>query len=392
MHDKLLKGLAGFSLIALSACGPAASSNSEQSLHTIQQGMGSWSSTPASLYYGGRRDHTATVLSGGDVLVAGGYNSVDLDTAEIYSSGSWSAVPNLMNDARSEHAATLLSTTGHEVLVTGGFNSSGPLSSAELYDPVNQSWTLTSYMNEARGGHTSTLLSDGRVMVAGGTAYGSELFSIEVYDPATGTWDYNPFALNVPHSAHTATLLPSGHVLIAGGSSFGNVVDTVEDCDPGNPSLSIPPSCSLLASMNFARAAHTATLVGSGTNAKVLVTGGYDSSFNSQDTSELYVISGSPPSWVTTGSLIDDRLGHTASLLSSGKVLVVGGKTQGGGPTAYRSSAELYDPAAGTWSADASMSTARVFHTASVLSSGHVLVTGGYSGSSNVGTSVEYTP
>lgn len=72
------------------------------------------------------------------------------------------------------------------------------------------------------------------------------------------------------------------------------------------------------------------------------------------------------------------RAEHTASILSNGKVLVIGGYNN----TALLSTAELYDPSTDTWTSTANMNIARVYHTASVLSNGKVLVTGGYNGTS----------
>src|SRR4051794_17998554 len=74
----------------------------------------------------------------------------------------------------------------------------------------------------------------------------------------------------------------------------------------------------------------------------------------------------------STGNLATPRNGHTATMLGSGKVLVVGGLTNGN-PLA---SAELYDPATGTWSATGSLTTARFAHTATLLPNGKVLVAG----------------
>src|SRR2546421_6370369 len=70
------------------------------------------------------------------------------------------------------------------------------------------------------------------------------------------------------------------------------------------------------------------------------------------------------PSWRYTGSLNTQRSGHTATLLSNGKVLVVGG---GDGVT---TSAELYDPATGTWSLTGTLNVARESHTATLLPNG----------------------
>ena len=77
--------------------------------------------------------------------------------------------------------------------------------------------------------------------------------------------------------------------------------------------------------------------------------------------------------WTATGSLGTARYDHTATLLPSGKVLVAGGQNNG----RHLSSAELYDPASGTWTATGSLGTARHAHTATLLPSGKVLVAGG---------------
>ena len=65
---------------------------------------------------------------------------------------------------------------------------------------------------------------------------------------------------------------------------------------------------------------------------------------------------------------------HTATLLANGKVLVAGGYNENGSDLA---SAELYDPATGTWSPTGSLGTARDSHTATLLTNGKVLVAGG---------------
>src|SRR5437016_13593628 len=74
---------------------------------------------------------------------------------------------------------------------------------------------------------------------------------------------------------------------------------------------------------------------------------------------------GSPVNFVTTGSLAPPRIGHTATLLPNGKVLVAGGGVR---------AAELYDPASGTWTATGSLNTGT--DTATLLPNGMVLVTG----------------
>ncbi len=121
------------------------------------------------------------------------------------------------------------------------------------------------------------------------------------------------------------------------------------------------------ASMATPRVYHTATLLLSG---KVLVVGGHDNSGSYLASAELYAPNGG--TWTTTGSMTNARGSHTATLLPSGKVLVTGGSDNNA-----LASAELYDPATETWTPTTPMSNARSNHTATLLPSGKVLVAGG---------------
>jgi hypothetical protein len=138
------------------------------------------------------------------------------------------------------------------------------------------------------------------------------------------------------------------------------------------------------ASMHVERAYDTATLLKDG---QVLVAGGMRNSSNSDNglslgTNSCELYDPSTGSWSVTGSLHDNRFGHTATLLNDGRVLVVGGMiSQRLGLT---SSCELYDPATGSWNLTGSLNIPRYFHTATLLSDGNVLVAGGHNGSARV--------
>ena len=114
-------------------------------------------------------------------------------------------------------------------------------------------------------------------------------------------------------------------------------------------------------SMTTARQDHAATLLPGG---KVLVTGG-----SGDASAELY--DPATGTFSRTGSMTSPRGYHTATLLSDGRVLIAGG---------YEGtvSAELYDPATGSFTATGSMTTARSSHTATLLNDGKVLIAGGY--------------
>jgi hypothetical protein len=249
------------------------------------------------------------------------------------------------------HVGLILALVG----LMGGATLLGPARPAS--SQVVASWTFTGKLNTAREfGHTATLLPNGKVLVAGGEGGFGTLNSAELYDPATGTWSITA-SLNAARSGHTATLLPNGKVLVVGD------YNATELYDPATGTWSFTGN------LNIARAGHTATLL---LNGKVLVAGdGFP-----EKTTELY----DPATgiWTRTGDLHTDREYHTATLLSNGKVLLVaGGYNCQTGVCSLLNTAELYDPAAGTWSITASLNTARFFHTATLLPNGQVLVAGG---------------
>ncbi|PYS29126.1 MAG: hypothetical protein DMF75_17780, partial [Acidobacteria bacterium] len=187
---------------------------------------------------------------------------------------------------------------------------------------------------------------------------------------AAPSWSFTG-NLNAPRSRQTATLLPNGKVLVAGGDYASNYSGdlTAELYDPANGSWSSTGS----AASDFGTGREppgsfgsTATLLPSG---KVLVAGGTegDSPFNS---AELY--DPATGTWSITGRLTTERQNHTATLLPNGKVLVVGGFNYDLDDSL--NSAELYDPNTGTWSRTGSLNTGRVYHTATLLPNGKVLV------------------
>ncbi len=143
------------------------------------------------------RGHSATRLTNGKVLIAGGKNvttssSTVLATAQLFDpssgSGTWSSA-GTMTAPRQQHSATLLSPTivaNGQVLVAGGSNSTtATLSSAELFNGTS-TWTATSNLLAATKAQTASLLSNGLVLIAGGVNGTTTVPAAEVYDPSRG--------------------------------------------------------------------------------------------------------------------------------------------------------------------------------------------------------------
>jgi len=178
---------------------------------------------------------------------------------------------------------------------------------------------------------TANLLTDGRVLVAGGVGSGAiAVASADLYDPVSRTFSATGSMSNPRYAAASVRLL-DGRVFVAGGEGVdGKGINTVEIYNP------------------------------------------------------------TAATWQTTGNMSTARVNPTATLLENGKVLVVGGYSVDSNCCAL-TSAEIYDPVAGSFSSTGSMSTARRNSTATLLNNGTVLIAGGYNGS-NVDAPEIYNP
>jgi len=343
--------------------------------------------------------HSATLLSTGNVLIAGGVNCPTagncsyLSSAEIYDPNN-NTFKQTGNMAATRSAPAVLLPNG-KVLVAGGYScdSNGnctSLSNAEIYDAASGVFSSASNMTVDRAGHTMTLLNTGKVLIAGGESCISAssctaLKSAEIYDPLSGTFTAAGGTLQFARFGAAATILNNGNVLIAGGydgSGFpaaGEIYVTQFDF-----------FTSTAGGLGTPRYQPSSTLLNNG---RVLIAGG--------------TTCATPACPINTAELYDDTIGrfistpgnmnvavfnHTATLLNNGQVLIAGGYSSCTIACMSESGTQLYDPVAGTFSLGQPLGSSRAGHTSTLLANGDVILVGGNNNGVTLSASELYHP
>jgi len=317
----------------------------------------------------GRSDHTSVRLPDGRVLVSGGTDGTTvLKSAEVFdpSTEKWSPATD-MKTARRGHTMTLLQD--NKVLVTGGFDGKAALATAEIYDPSSNTWTATlGPMALSHRFHSATLLPDGKVLIAGGVA-GPLLTAdpkvTEIYTPSTGLFTAGP-SLQEARQGHTATMLKDSKVLFIGNSGDNSSAGKILTYNSATPASSTWTSTSTAINSRYN---HTATVLDVA-QSKVLVVGG-----GVAPTSvEIYNLD--TDTWSTVSPMSTARSLHTSTKLLDGRVLVVGGYDGKQSLT----SIEIYDPVLNSWTINSKvLNSARAMHTSTLLmNNGNVLIVGSY--------------
>ena len=276
-----------------------------------------------------------------------------------------------LNQQRHWHAATLL--PNGKVLIAGGlaeppeevqdpspggtviWRPSGPLASAEVFDPETGVSTPTGDLTVRRYNDNGFLLPDGRVLIMPGNG----ILPIEMYDPHSGRFDA---VAGMPSNVDitTATLLPNGEVFVTSWDHTG-----VFDPDAR--------AFHSIFKREETRRLHTATLLKDG---RVLIVGGLrGGQFEDGLVGRNVLYDPTSRGVSEAGNLQFDRINHKAVLLQDGRVLILGGTTN---RRSWVQTAEIYNPETNTFS-PAGVSTIDP-SAAVLLPSGDVLLIRSYNG------------
>lgn len=345
---------------------------------TITNGENTWTGTGPTLGYKATKPGTVTI----SVVVSNSYGTLPaLNSAPGSASTSAVAAPTLLLPTRVHPGDNWMKASVTDAGLT-------------------YAWSLVN-------GGAGTITADTNPMTAGFTvdptaaAYSTFQVQIDEHgttpDPntatatinvETGTWLVKDGgATTMLGSQPAGALLNNGRVLLCGGSTsdasgFFTTQNTAMIYDP-TTGRTVPT-----APMNVARTQHTATTLSDGT---VLVVGGLSQSGLNPptylDSAEIY--DPATGQWTLTmdSSLAQTIMSaqhawHTATRLADGRVAIIGGLTTGGAPTG---AIDLYDPATQTWGTPLALNINRWAHTATLLHDGTVFIAGGTDASNTVG-------
>ncbi len=334
--------------------------------------------------------------------------------------GAWSATPASLSVARSQFSQTGLAIhlSNGNILIPGGGTGGGAVAATDVYQ--NGAFITAMNLPMARTHAAAIALDNGAALYASGAATTGPTTIADRFNSGSNDWPY----LGITQVARTApgtARLPDGKVLIAGGGT-----NSAEVFNPTNSqfaltgALSVPRSGPLAAVLPSGKVAiiggvgsaapievfdATSGVFTSGPNhgpgsltqataallpdGKILYCGGCGapSTCTTPSLAACYTFDGATVS--PTGALTQGRGSHNMITLPTNRVLIVGGITSG---SPIGSAAE-YDPTSGQWTSTGGLLTARYDATIALLPNGQVLIAGGRTSASSMLASTEiYDP
>lgn len=340
------------------------------------------------------QDFAATVMSSGKVLAASGNDSTAGNTvplkANIYdpTAGTWSSTTTYYPHWYG--TVTLMTSAGQSwsgrVLVAGGNDANYTYQQAEYFDPSSSTWTVAGPTTGAgsmlaRSFHQAVWMpSVSKVLVMGGSDSNGSSTSAQLYDPSTNSWSSAASMSYGRGTFFTAAWLPTVSMVLVMGASNNQIAEVY---DPSANTWT--PTGNMTTTL---KRANNAVTLSSG---KVLLTGGLDGSNSSTANTEIFDPSSGYNSttrtygtWSAVASMNTAREFTAATLLSNGQVLVAGGYNRPSNQSL--ASAEIYNPTANTWTVTASMASKHQEYVLLTLPSGQALAIAGSNGSATIST------
>ncbi|TAG02348.1 MAG: hypothetical protein EAZ43_09410 [Betaproteobacteria bacterium] len=240
---------------------------------------------------------------------------------------------------------------GHPAILldTGKVLATGPDGHAELFDPVTNTWAVTSPMDVGSQLHNAVKLGDGRVLVVGGEvslgaldsfgqpAYGAITGRAATYSPQSGTWT-TVASLATARSESAAVVLAGGDALVIGGRTSGvgasaQRLASTERFNAAQNTWTAGPT------LPAERSSHAAVTL---SNGDVLVLGGLDNT--GVATNSCFKLATGANVWTSCQPMPAARSGLAVIPLADGRMLVHGGAQSAGFEP-------IYNPVSNTWEA-----------------------------------------
>lgn len=325
-----------------------------------------------------RASRSSVVTPNGKVVIVGGAATPQV---EIYDpdAGALRVAGNLL--AGLDDAQAVMLATG-EVLVRG--NAGGGRFATELFDPFSGQSRFVDDASAVGGASAKryagqlAVLKSGKALLIGGYGQGDTTVT-RMFDPGVGRWSYGP-KMTVARANFALASLWDGRLLAIGGEGGASLaLSSVEGLD------AVAGAWTRSDGLRTARSGHSAARLNDG---RVLVAGG-----DTMEGAENPVIGAEISARRALGVFAEaapalNRAGHTATLLATGELIVTGG-TSGGVPTER---VEIYDPVSKRWREAAKMNSARAGHTATLLGNGKLIVIGGYGAAGPLKTAELFDP
>lgn len=318
-----------------------------------------------------------TLLPNGKVLgtIQGGLSQVTTDTPLLYDpqTNTWSTTSSLGESIGGQTTTVL---PNGKVLLAGGYTycpadyQACATTIAKLYNPSTDTWAAVPSMPHPHADHAAVLLPNGKVAIIGGDdsdiSTPRVIASVDVYDPATNAWE-TAHDLPTPRFSHTALLLHNGRVLVLGGAVPAGFPTASVGCGVSNCSSS-PVASRRPAQLAASFIPEQPLMPFCGINGCSFAT------------NSVVIYNPASDSWSNAASLPELRFDYTATVLPTGELLLAGGQTllPSGMLSVPLSTTLLYDPTHDGWASGPAMHSTRMGHTATLLTTGQVLIAGGF--------------